>query len=63
MAKHASAFMQISIGDDTRIGNMAAALIREHIPFDLSYAPGGVVVFAVEKHDEADLLRIVRTTT
>jgi hypothetical protein len=42
---------------------MVAALIREHIPFDLSYAPGVVVIFAVERHDEDELLRIIRTTS
>jgi hypothetical protein len=63
MAKHASIAMQIINGDEGKIGNIVAALIREHIPFDLSYAPSGVVVIAVENSDEAELRRIILTTT
>jgi hypothetical protein len=63
MAKRATAYIQIRNGDDAGIGNMVATLIREHIPFDLSYAPIGVVIIAVEKLDEDEVVQIIRTTT
>jgi hypothetical protein len=42
---------------------MVATLIREHIPFDLSYAPIGVVIIAVEQHDEEEVVQFIRMTT
>jgi hypothetical protein len=62
MAKHATTFIQFTNGDEDRMGRVVATLIREHIAFDLSYDPSGLIVIGVEQTDEAELHRIIRTT-
>jgi hypothetical protein len=62
MAKHANTFIQFTIGDEDRMGRIVASLMREHVAFDLSYHPGGVIVIAVEQYDEDELHQIIMTT-
>ena len=52
----------INRSDEDGIGCIVAALIREHIEFDVTYASSGLIVIAVEHSDEAELNQIFRTT-